>query len=173
MTVYALQVLPGYEAEAANLVNQRDANVAASVPCSEFEFVSNGVMCDEVRPMVPGLVLLEADDDAQARKACRRARGLGELRVPNAQLEELAPEEAAVVLDLCGQEHVAAFSEGTLANGQLAVKQGALAGREGLVGRINHRNKCAYIPVGLGGSTVELQVGLRVTRKPGRTAEPV
>lgn len=165
MTMYALQVLPGYEAEAASLLNQRAVEVAASVPCSEFEFVSNGVMRDEVRPMVPGLVLLEADDDAQARKACRRARGLGELRVPNAQLEELAPEEAAVVLGLCGQEHVAAFSEGTFANGQLAVKQGALAGRESLVGRINHRNKCAYIPVGLGGSTVELQVGLCVTRK--------
>ena len=164
VALYALQVLPGCEAEAAALFGGQAEGVHVSVPCSEFKSAQGGAS-EEVRPMAPGFLLLEAPDIASARKACRRARGLSDLRNPSFQIAELSSEAAAVLLSLCGQEHVAPFSEGSMASGNLEVKCGALAGREGLIGRVSNRRKCAYVPVNLGNATVELQLGLRITRK--------
>ena len=165
MAMFALQVQPGCEAEAASLLNQRAEDVCASVPCSEFQFMSNSGLVDEVHPMVPGLVLLEAADVATVRKACRRARGLADLRNLESQVEELSADASELLLALCGQSNVAAFSEGSVATGSLKVKHGALAGRERLVGRVSNRRKCAYVPLNVGNATVELQLGLRITRK--------
>lgn len=113
--------------------------------------------------MLPGLVLLEAADPIDARKACRRAGGLADLRAPKSQIDELSPEAAETFRALCGDSGVAAFSEATMVGG-LRVLSGALVGREGLIGRVSSRRKCAYVLVELGGRPAELELGLRVSK---------
>lgn len=161
MATYAVEVLPGCEAEAAGLLGD-----CAVAPAAEFEYLKGGERVREVRPVLPGLVLLRAADLVGARKACRRARGLADLQVPKSKIEEISPETAETLYTLCGEGGVAAFSEGTVAGG-FKVQRGALAGRESLVGRVGSRRKCAYVPVDLAGKHVELELGLRVTRKDG------
>lgn len=158
MATYAIEVLPGREAEAAGLLGD-----CALAPRAEFERVLGGKHVREVRPMLPGLVLIKAADMAGARKACRRARGLADLRVAESPIEKLLPETGETLRVLCGEAGVAPASEGIAAGG-LRIQRGALAGRESLVGRVGSRRKCAFVPVELGGKTVELEVGLRVIR---------
>lgn len=158
---YALSVVPGREAEAAGLLG-----ACAMAPRAEFEYVKDGVRSSELRPMLPGLVLLEAADPADARRTCRRTNGLADLRVQKTRIDELSPEAAETFRALCGQNGVAAFSEATMVDG-MRVLSGALTGREMLIGRVNSRRKCAYVPVDLGGQPAELELGLRVTRKGG------
>ena len=152
---YALSVVPGREAEAAGLLG-----ACAMAPRAEFEYVKDGVRSSELRPMLPGLVLLEAADPADARRTCRRTSGLADLRVQKTRIDELSPEAFRA---LCGQSGVAAFSEATLAGG-MRVLSGALTGRETLIGHVSSRRKCAYVPVDLGGRPAELELGLRVSR---------
>ena len=161
MATYAIEVLPGREAEAAELLGG-----CATAPQAEFEYLRNGERVSEIRPMLPGLVLFEAEGMAGARKACRRARGRADLQAPKSKIEEVTPEAAETLYALCGSDGVAAFSEGTVAGG-FKVQRGALAGRENLIGRVGSRRKCAYVPVDLAGRNVELKLGLRVTRKGG------
>ena len=155
---YALSVVPGREAEAAGLLG-----ACAMAPRAEFEYVKDGVRSSELRPMLPGLVLLEAADPADARRTCRRTSGLADLRVQKTRIDELSPEAAETFRALCGQSGVAAFSEATLAGG-MRVLSGALTGRETLIGHVSSRRKCAYVPVDLGGRPAELELGLRVSR---------
>ena len=155
---YALSVVPGREAEAAGLLG-----ACAMAPRAEFEYVKNGVRTSELRPMLPGLVLLEAADPADARRTCRRTSGLADLRVQKTRINELSPEAVETFRALCGQSGVAAFSEATLAGG-MRVLSGALTGRETLIGHVSNRRKCAYVPVDLGGQPAELELGLRVSR---------
>lgn len=88
---YALSVVPGREAEAAGLLG-----ACAMAPRAEFEYVKDGVRSSELRPMLPGLVLLEAADPADARRTCRRTNGLADLRVQKTRIDELSPEVYAV-----------------------------------------------------------------------------
>ena len=155
---YALRVIPGREAEAATLLG-----VCALAPRAKFEYEKNGEHVSEVRSVLPGLVLLKAAGLADARKTCRRADGLADLRVQKSQIEELSPETAETLRALCGDSGVAAFSEATMVGG-LRVLSGALVGREGLIGRVGSRRKCAYVPVTLGSEPVELELGLRVSK---------
>ncbi len=159
MATYAIEVLPGREVEAAGLLGD-----CAMAPRAEFEQVYGGKRVREVRSMLPGLVLIKAVDLAAARKACRRARGLAALRVEESSIEKLLPEAGETLRVLCGETGVAPASEGSAAGG-LQVRRGALVGRESLVGGVSSRRKCAYVPIELGGKTVELEVGLRVTRR--------
>ena len=94
---YALRVVPGREAEAAALLG-----TCALAPRAEFECAKGGERTSEVRPVLPGLVLLEAADPADARRACRRADGLADLRAQKSQMEELSPEAAETFRALCG-----------------------------------------------------------------------
>ena len=158
MATYAIEVLPGRETEAAGLLGD-----CALAPRAEFERVRDGKRVREIRPMLPGLVLIKAVDMAGARKACRRACGLSDLRVAESSIEKLLPETGETLRILCGDCGGAPASEGIAAEG-LRIQRGALVGRESLVGRVGSRRKCAYVPVELGGKTVELEVGLRVTR---------
>ena len=155
---YALRVVPGREAEAAALLG-----ACALAPRAEFEFAKDGERASEVRPVLPGLVLLEAAGPADARRVCRRAAGLADLRAPKTQMEELSPKAAETFCALCGDGGVAAFSEATMVGG-LRVLSGALVGRESLIGRVSSRRKCAYVPVELGGRPAELELGLRVSK---------
>ncbi len=159
MATYAIEVLPGREVEAAGLLGD-----CAMAPRAEFELTRDGKRVREVRSMLPGLVLIRAVDLAAARKACRRARGLAALRVEESPIEKLLPEAGETLSVLCGEAGVAPASEGSAAGG-LQVRRGALVGRESLVGGVSSRRKCAYVPIELGGKTVELEVGLRVTRR--------
>ena len=155
---YALRVIPGREVEAATLLG-----VCALAPRAKFEYGKNGEHVSEVRSVLPGLVLLEAASPADARRACRRADGLADLRAQKTQIEELSPEAVETFRTLCGDSGVAAFSEATMVGG-LRVLSGALAGHENLIGRVGSRRKCAYVPVRLGGEPVELELGLRVSK---------
>ncbi len=159
MATYAIEVLLGREVEAAGLLGD-----CAMAPRSEFEQVRGGKRVREIRSMLPGLVLIRAVDLAAVRKACRRARGLAALRVEESPIEKLLPEAGETLRVLCGETGVAPASEGSAAGG-LQVRRGALVGRESLVGGVSSRRKCAYVPIELGGKTVELEVGLRVTRR--------
>lgn len=155
---YALRVVPGRESEVAGLLG-----ACALAPRAEFEYAKGGERTSEVRSVLPGLVLLRAAGLADARKACRRAVGLADLRVQKSQIEELSPEAAETLCALCGEGGVAAFSEATMVGG-LRVLSGALAGRESLIGRVSSRRKCAYVPVALGSQPAELEFGLRVSK---------
>ena len=150
---YALSVVPGREAEAAGLLG-----ACAMAPRAEFEYMKDGVRSSELRPMLPGLVLLEAADPADARRTCRRTSGLADLRVQKTRINELSSEAAETFRALCGQN-----GEATLAGG-MRVLSGALTGRETLIGHVSSRRKCAYVPVDLGGQLAELELGLRVSR---------
>lgn len=155
---YALRVVPGQEVAAASLLGAR-----ALAPRAEFEYAKNGAHVSEVRPVLPGLVLLEATSPADARRTCRRADGLADLRMAKSQIDELSPKAAETFRALCGQSGVAAFSEATMVGG-LRVLSGALVGREALIGRVSSRRKLAYVPVTLGSQPAELELGLRVSK---------
>lgn len=167
MPLFAIAVQPGCEAEAAELLSEQAGEQAVMLPVSEFQLFQEGALQHCQEPMLPGYVLLEAQDAQAVRKACRRARGLADYRLPSMAAYQLTQGEKSLITQFAANGAEARFSEGSISNGQLSVASGALVGFEGLVGRINHRGKRAYVPVTVGGNPAELQLGLRVTRKGG------
>ena len=163
VSMFAITVMPGSEFKAAETINSHMETEAAFVPRAEVREAGNGSVACSVRPMVAGLVLLRANSLAAARKACRRAAGLDDVREPNTKIIELSPEEAQLLCALSDGSHAAPFSEGTMRGGKLRIECGQLANRESMVGRVSNRRKRAWVPVTLGGKPVELELGLRLT----------
>lgn len=78
----------------------------------------------------------------------------------------LNPDEVAWIDAFTHQGHrVVEMSTGVVEGERVTVIDGPLVGREGLIRKVNHRKKLAYLELSMFGRTIQTQVGLRVLRK--------
>lgn len=62
-------------------------------------------------------------------------------------------------------DRIVRMSEGYVENGNLVITAGPLLNHKGMIRKVNHRNKCAYLQVEMFGRVINAEVGLNVRRK--------
>ncbi|WP_165173313.1 transcription termination/antitermination protein NusG [Adlercreutzia sp. ZJ242] len=171
---FAINVKPGCEERVLALLQKRalsDGLEELFVPRVEVGSPCGGSVPPE-EPLAPGLLVAVAPGRREVRAALRHARGIDGLLLDGPGAVAMEPGEVALLSALTRPgQRVVALSEGLVgAGGEVEVTSGPLQGREGLIRRISHRGKRAYVRMSVAGRQVEAQVGLRVTCR-RKTAE--
>ncbi|WP_165055344.1 MULTISPECIES: hypothetical protein [unclassified Adlercreutzia] len=166
---FAINVKPGCEERALALLQEQallDGLEELFVPRAQMAS-PRGESVPLEEPLAAGLLVAVAPSKREVRAALRHARGIDELLLDGPGAAEMEPGEVALLGELTrpGRRTVG-FSEGHVGTGgQIEVVSGPLCGREGLIRRVRHRGKRAYVRMTVAGQEVDAQVGLRVTCK--------
>ncbi|WP_165051497.1 MULTISPECIES: transcription termination/antitermination protein NusG [unclassified Adlercreutzia] len=164
---FAINVRRGREWEALSLL--RDTAVADGleelfVPSAVTRAVRGGEVVEGAEPLIPGVVVAVAPGRREVRAALRHARGVDEVLASRPGAAEMGEAEVALLCALTRPgRRVVGFSEGLVGpGGEVTVTSGPLCGREGLIRRVSHRGKRAYVRMSVAGREVEARMGLRV-----------
>ena len=166
---YVIQVYTGMEAEICEKCRARimEEGEDVFVPLAERMTKVNGERTLVTSRLFPGYVFVETDriEDFHVRlrqiKAMTKVLKVGEKMVP------IYPEEEARLKKLCGDAHVAKYSEGYIEGDTLIITDGALKDFQGKVKKILRHKRLVVMEIPLLGQNVEVTLGLGVVSRQG------
>ena len=166
---YVMQVYTGTEMEICEKCRSRimreDEDIF--VPLAERMTKVHGERTIVTSRLFPGYIFAETDriEDLHMRlrqiKAMTKVLRCGETMVP------IRPEEEERIRRLCGEEHIARYSEGYIEGDTLVITDGALKNFEGKIRKILRHKRLVVLEVPLLGQIVEVTLGLGIVSRQG------
>lgn len=166
---YVMQVYTGREMEICEKCRSRIMGEGEDifVPLAERMARVRGEWTVVTSRLFPGYVFAETGrvEDFHARlrqiRDMTRILGCGETMVP------VRPEEEERIRRLCGEGHIAKYSEGYIEGDTLVITDGALKNFEGRVRKIFRHKRLVILEVPLLDQVVEVTLGLGVVSRQG------
>lgn len=168
---YAVRVLAGRERayevlirDAAKLQGERALKECFVPMTSVGEKVGDKWIAAQ-EPLLPGYLIAVTEEPDALAAALLRMAGSPRIVSQNGAFIPLSEQDKnwlAAYSEHEGQPED--ISEGYVEDGVLHVTSGSLVGKEGMIRKVNHRKKVAYLEIEMFGRKVNAQVGIRIIR---------
>ncbi len=164
---YVMQVYTGQEMEIARQCKERVAVDGEDVfiPLTERQTKIRGVWTLVKSRLFPGYVFVETTQIEDFFLRLKKIQAKAKVLDVDGCLTSISTEEEEYLKKLCGEEHIAHYSEGYVEGDQLVVTSGALEGCEAKVKKILRHKRLAVLEIELMGRVVEVTLGLGVVEK--------
>lgn len=172
---YVVQVMSGKESRMVEAIRHAAAKTPDGIDCGLKEiFIPRyrterkvrGVFVPVERPMIPGYVIVVAQNAGKLDLTLRRVRGFTRLLRSECGYEALTPDEVAwfeTFLDLA--DRIVPMSEALKEGDEVLMVDGPLRDHQTKITRIDRRRSLAYVQISILGRTKEVPVGLRILAK--------
>ncbi len=170
---YVIQVMTGREETVRDhcrklIIEHEESAVADTrVYYSERSVKRQGEWKREKRPMFPGYVFLELNEDKKKKifEQLRRVVGLTKLLGTGYEPVPLTPYEVNLLEALGGGTELVGYSEGIIVGDRVQVQTGPLKGLEGMICKIDRHKRRAWIETDFLGGKRRMELGLGVIRR--------
>ncbi len=164
---YVMQVYTGQEMEVCEKCRARVMLEGEDVfvPLAERQIKIRGQRTITKARLFPGYVFFETQQPDDFHQRLKRVGAMTKILRTGDDITPLYPEEEAYLKRLCGENHIAEYSEGYLEGEKLVVTSGALKDYEGTVKKVLRHKRLVVLEVPLLGRTVEVTLGLGVVEK--------
>ena len=115
--------------------------------------------------LFPGYVFIVSQKIEDLYVHLKHIMGFTKLIGSGNEIVPLTQKEKKFLLSLGGEEQVVTMSEGIIEGKQVKVLEGPLAGREGMIRRIDRHKRKAWMEVDMFGRKQLVQVGLEIVGK--------
>ncbi len=115
--------------------------------------------------LFPGYVFMVTEDVTTLFHRLKKVSGLTKLLGTGDEIVALNETEVDFIRRFGKKEHLVEISQGIIVNDRVVVKEGPLAGNEGLIKRIDRHKRKAYLEIPMFGRMVMAQVGLDIVER--------
>lgn len=166
---YVIQVYTGTEAEICEKCRARvmEEDEDVFVPMAERMTKIRGQRMLVTSRLFPGYVFVETDRIEDFHVRLRRVKAMTKVLKSADRMAPIHPEEEEKLRQLCGEAHVAKYSEGYIVGDTLVVTEGALKDFQGKVKKVLRHKRLVVMEVQLLGQAVEVTLGLGVVSREG------
>lgn len=121
----------------------------------------------EQRPMFPGYVFLDSEEDdmVELLPRLRDVQDLAKVLWDRDTLVPVSDGEAAFLKRLGGEEQLVAFSVGRIDGERITITSGPLRGLEEHIQKIDRHKRLAWLCMDMMGKPMEAEVGLEIVEK--------
>ncbi len=177
---YVIRVYTGTEMEICEKCRARimEEGEDVFVPLAERMTKVRGERALVTSRLFPGYLFVETDRIEDFHVRLRQIEAMAKVLEAGERMVPIYPEEEARIRQLCGDAHVAKYSEGYIEGDTLVITSGALKDFEGKVRKILRHKRLVVMEIQLLGQSVEVTLGLGVVSRQGteiireiRTAE--
>lgn len=165
---YVVQVRTGTE---ENIRSQCARNISEEIlekcfiPYYEERKRIQGEWRTQRKVLFPGYVFVITEEIEKLYQQLARVVGLTKVLGADGEVVPLTEEETEFLIGFGGEEQVVEMSEGLIENSQVIVTSGPLAGKEGLIRKIDRHKRKAYLELPMFGRMQTVQVGLEIVAK--------
>lgn len=166
---YVMQVYTGTEAEICEKCRARVMEECEDifVPLAERMTKVRGERKIVTSRLFPGYIFVETDKVEDFHIRLRRIQAMTKMLRCGEEIVPICPEEEEKIRLLCGEGHIARYSEGYIVGDTLIITDGALKDFQGKVRKILRHKRLVVLGVPLLGKTVEVTLGLGVVERQG------
>lgn len=135
------------------------------IPYYEEKKRYQGAWHTENKILFPGYVFAVSDRLDDLYKNLRKVIGMTKLLGTGDEIVALKEEEVSLLKKMGVDERPVEISTGIMENGTVTILEGALAGMEGCIRKIDRHKRKAWLEVEMFGRTIEMEAGLEVMEK--------
>lgn len=167
---YVVQVATGQEQTAVDMIREAagDSPVLRECFCPRYKTGEKhgGAWQTVEKVLFPGYIIVVTNQIERVEQGLRGVKAFTRLLGNDKAFVPLSKDEMAWI-DAFTQkdDRTVQMSEGYVDGGKLVITAGPLLHHEGLIRKVNHRKKRAYLQVKMFGRLVNAEVGLSIKRK--------
>ncbi|WP_165253179.1 antiterminator LoaP [Adlercreutzia sp. ZJ304] len=167
---YVVQVATGQEQSAVDMICEAAAGSAVLKECFCPHY-KTGEKCDGVwetveKVLFPGYIIVVTNQVERVEQGLRGVKAFTRLLGNDKAFIPLSKGEVAWIDAFTQKDNrTVQMSEGYVDGGKLVITAGPLLHHEGLIRKVNHRKKRAYLQVKMFGRMINAEVGLAIRRK--------
>ena len=167
---YVVQVATGQEQAAVDMICEAAADSPALKECFCPRYKTGekhgGAWQTVEKVLFPGYIIVVTNQIERVEQGLRGVKAFTRLLGNDKAFVPLSKDEMAWI-DAFTQkdDRTVQMSEGYVDGGKLVITAGPLLHHEGLIRKVNHRKKRAYLQVKMFGRLVNAEVGLSIKRK--------
>ncbi|NQF16931.1 antiterminator LoaP [Brevibacillus sp. HB1.3] len=174
MNWYALYVETGYEERVAKFLSDKFSSrqLRAVVPKRRLPERKQGLITHPLKIMFPGYLLIQTNMDTKTYYDLKETPRTFRLLNNNKQIRQRSDgllqvseiEEAEIrpILKMLDTDGVLGYSTLMIIDSKITVKKGPLAGKEGIIKKVNRRKKRAKIVIDFLGDERMIDVGIEI-----------
>ena len=165
---YVIQIQTGIEDKLCSMVRlltSQEILAECFIPKREWMRKTAGRWEKRLEVLFPGYLFAITGQPDLLYKELKSVPRFTKLLGDGASFIPLYEEEVRLLSRICGEDHVASASEGYIEGDRITVVEGALAGQEGRIRKIDRHKRQAIVALPLCGREVNVTMALEIVRK--------